>query len=60
MISILVDIFAKGERKRKKEGAAQSYTRTAEKILAAQMRREALNRHESYVSNIAENLSLSK
>ncbi|KAF8312505.1 PIN domain-like protein, partial [Clavulina sp. PMI_390] len=35
-----------GERKKKKEGAAQSYARTAEKILAAQMRREALNREE--------------
>jgi DNA excision repair protein ERCC-5 len=58
MISICVDIFSKGERKRKKQGAAQSYTRTAEKILAAQMRREALNRHESYVSNMAE-ISLS-
>ena len=60
IISICVDVFAKGERKRKKQGAAQSYARTAEKILAAQMRREALNHHESYVSNIAENIYLSK
>ena len=39
-------MITKGERKRKKEGAALSYARTAEKILAAQMRREALNHRE--------------
>ena len=36
------------ERKKKKSGASESHAKIAEKLLAAQMRREALNHAQRY------------
>lgn len=41
--------LAKSERKKKKSGASESHAKIAEKLLAAQMRREALKHVEGYI-----------
>ena len=45
----LLNDFLKTERKKKKSGAADSHARLAEKLLAAQMRREAVKHAQRYV-----------
>ena len=43
LLDVIILTYLQSERKKKKSGAADSHARIAEKILAAQLRREAVN-----------------